>query len=634
MYQLPPKLILLSLATFPFTTQAATDPLNVLVTGTRSLVSEEMQGKSVSVITRQQISASGASNVFEALRASGAVQITQNYTGNSNDGAVSMRGFGENSSQNVLILMDGRPLNNPTLEAPDLSIITLDNVERIEVLQGSAGVLYGANAVGGVINIITRPVEVSSGKVQFTGGSYNSKKISANVDQRYANGVGVRINANQSKSDGYRDNSDTDYQRVLAGFSYRYSGGEVGLTHQVINDNQRLPGSLTDAQLAADRRSAGTPDNYFNNDVKVTELTLIQQLNDSVKLSAEASQRDSNGSGYLGSTYPQDTRVNAFSPRLTAKIPSAHGNAIVTTGFDYTTSDFQAWNYYNSEQTTKAYYAQLIYPVTEAISLSMGGRTTRVEDIDTANSLANNESAFVKELGLTWQVKPNHQLFLRRDENVRFAAIEENGYTLPSVSFLKPQTGTSWELGWQGEYQATKVSANLYHLTLNNEIMYDSEANSGWGANLNLDRSLRKGMILSAEHSLLDNLRVGGTYTYTNSELLEGSFQGNEVPFVARHTLNLFANYQFDPQWNLYVDSQFTGSRYLAGDDANNADKVDPIVVINASLKWQHDQWVSQLTINNLFDEEYDAYAGTSWGSNYHYPAPERNLWLSVAYQF
>lgn len=629
------NLLVLSLSTLSFSASAIASPLNVVVSGTRSLISDEMMGKSVTVITHQQIAASGASNVFEALRSSGRVQITQNYTGNSNDGVISMRGFGENSGQNVLVLVDGRPLNNPTLEAPDLSIIPLDTVERIEILQGSAGVLYGQNAVGGVVNIITQPIEVTSGKLQLSAGSYDSQNIAAHFNHRYSNGVGIRLNVKDAQSDGYRDNSDSEYQQLLGGLSYRYAQGEIGISQQIINNNQRLPGSLTDAQIASDRRAAGTPNDFFNADVRVTELSVSHQLNDIFQLNAEASQRDSNGSGLLyASSYPQDTRVNTFTPRLTGKFPTLNGDIIFTTGFDYKASDFQAWNYYDSQQTAKAYYAQIAYPITSELSAIVGGRNTQVKDKDFANDKINSESAFVKELGLNWRVHPNHTLFLRRDENVRFAAIEENGYTLPGIAFLQPQKGVSWELGWQGNYEQTKLTANLYHLSLNDEIMYDSEANGGFGANLNLDRSVRKGVVLGAEHTVMSGLQLGATYTYTNAKLLEGSFAGNEVPFVARHMMNLFANYQFDPQWNLYVDGQFTGSRYLAGDDANASEKVDAFVVMNASLKWQHDQWTTQFTINNLLDEEYDAYAGTSYGTAYHYTAPGRNFLLSTAYSF
>uniref|UniRef100_UPI003568600F hypothetical protein n=1 Tax=Neptunomonas sp. TaxID=1971898 RepID=UPI003568600F len=70
------------------------------------------------------------------------------------------------------------------------------------------------------------------------------------------------------------------------------------------------------------------------------------------------------------------------------------------------------------------------------------------------------------------------------------------------------------------------------------------------------------------------------------------------------------------------------------GDDANALSKVDSIVVMNASLKWQRNHWTTQLTINNMFNEEYDAYSGSFYGSTYHYPAPERNLLLNVAYAF
>jgi iron complex outermembrane receptor protein len=639
MFKLTPSLLaattLASISSMTFASSIINQPLNITVTGTRSLLSEEMAGKTVSVITRQQISASGAFNVFEALRSSGTVQITQNYTGNSNDGVVSMRGFGENSSQNVLILVDGRPLNNPTLEAPDLSIISLNNVERIEVLQGSAGVLYGQNAVGGVINIITRSIEGSSGQIQLSAGSYDTAKLAAGFDHRYENGLGVRLNMNNNTSNGYRDNSENEFKRVEAGLSYRYHNGEIGISHQVINDNQRLPGSLSDAQVQADPRAAGTPNDFFNNDVTVSEITLAQSLSDKFTLHAEASQRDSNGKGVLGSSYSQDTRVNSFTPRITGHLPATHGDIILTAGYDYRNSDFQAWDgYYNSEQTAHAFYTQVIYPLSETLSATVGARNTRVKDNNIKESTEHSDSAFVKEFGINWQLRPNHKIFLRRDENVRFAAVEENGYTPSGIDFLQPQEGTSWELGWQGDYQKTKLILNLYRLELDNEILYDAEANAGWGANLNMDRSLRKGIILGAEHALLNNLKIGGTYTYTDSELLAGSFKGNEVPFVARHTFNIFANYRFDQQWNLYVDGQYTGERYLAGDDANALSKIDGYVVMNASLKWQRNHWTTQLTINNMFNEEYDAYIGNRYGSTNHYPAPERNMLLTVGYAF
>lgn len=640
MSRLTPMLAVATLASMSSISVASSvikQPLSITVSGTRSLLSEEMSGKSVNVITHQQISASGASNVFEALRSSGAVQITQNYTGNSNDGVVSMRGFGENTGQNVLILVNGRPLNNPTLEAPDLSIISLNNVERIEVLQGSAGVLYGQNAVGGVINIITRPIESSSGQIQISAGSYDTAKLSAGFDHRYENGLGVRLNMNNNTSNGYRDNNETDYERVEAGLSYRYNTGEIGISNQVINDNQRLPGSLNDSQALLKSRSTNTPNDFFNTDVIINEITLAQSLSEQLTLNAELSQRDSNGKGYFYGEYKQDTRVNSFTPRITGHLPATHGDVILTAGYDYRGSDFQAKNALgttNSTQASYALYAQVIYPISDQLSATLGARNTRVKDSNNASNIDHSDTAFVKEFAINWKPRPNHQVFLRRDENVRFAAIEENGYTLPSTDFLKPQKGTSWELGWKGDYQKTKLMLNLYRLELNDEILFDSAANGGWGANLNLDRSLRRGIILSAEHTLMQNINIGSTYTYTDAELLAGSFKGNKVPFVAEHTFNLFANYRFDQQWNLYIDGQYTGERYLAGDDANALSKVNSLVVMNASLKWQRNHWTTQLTINNMFNEKYDAYAGSSFGSAYHYPAPERSFLLNVGYVF
>lgn len=615
-------------------------PLSVIVTGTRSEQPAGTAPGQVDVISRAQIEASGAQSVVEALRASGAVQISQNYTGNPGDGVVSMRGFGENVGQNVLILVDGRPLNTPSLQPPNLAAISLAEVERIEVLHGSAGVLYGQRAVGGVINIITRDIEGSRGEIGVSAGSYDHNRVQGRFSHRDDSGLGIALAADRQRRDGYRDNSGTDFDQASLDLSWRHDNGEIGYRHERINNNQRLPGSLSAAEVALDRRQSNTPSDYFNEDIRQDHLFVEQRFDDHLTLSIDWSQRDANGEGYLRRDdydyyYNQDLRIESLTPRLQGAWQLPAGTLLLTAGVDLTDSDYQAYGS-SITQATDAAYLRLQLPLQERWSLTLGARHSDVEDRDLNSHQSHDDAVFVKELGITWRPSEQQRIFLRRDENFRFATADENGLTLPGVDFLKPQEGVSWELGWGWSNTGTRLDITLYQLDLDNELMYDAVISNpdsffgGVGANINLDSSRRRGLILSAEHQLSPQLRIGGTWTYTDSELTAGSFEGNEVPWVARNRFSLFGNYRFSSEWSLYSDLQYTGTRQPAGDDANTAPRLDADLLLNASLRWQRDRWNARLSVNNLLDDAYYAYAGSS----YFYPAPERNLLLSLGYTF
>ncbi|MBT00300.1 MAG: hypothetical protein CMI01_16735 [Oceanospirillaceae bacterium] len=628
-----------TLALFQFSAQAQTEPLlsplEVTVTGGHSLARTTQTPGQVITITRAQIEASGAQSLVEALRASGAVQISQNTTGNANDGVVSMRGFGENAGQNVLILVDGRPLNNPTLEAPALSMVSLNQVERIEVLHGSAGTLFGQRAVGGVINILTKPVaDRRQGKVTLSRGSREYTRVQGRLSDRYQSGFGYALNLERESTDGYRDNSATEYDHARIDLSYRHQQGEITYSHESINNNQRLPGSLSRSQVDMDRQQSITPSDRFDEQLSVDAISFAQQLDQHLRLDTQLSQRESDGKGYLYGDYSQDMRVRSFTPRLDGRWSHNGGMLNLTAGLDLTDSDYLSQSSLgttDSSQTTRAVYLRASYPLSDKWALTLGGRHSQVKDSAQGTGSDQTQSAFVKEIGIDWTPTAGHHLFLRRDENLRFATIDENGWTLPGIDALDPQQGVSWEAGWDYTGAEGRLAVTLYQLELDDEILYDPALM----ANINLDSSRRRGLTLSAQRQLTPALRIGGSYAYTDSELTSGSFTGNQVPYVAEHRFSLFGNYRINAAWNLYSDLQYTGERYLAGDDANTEPKLDADVVVNASLRWNQGPWQAQLSVNNLLDEAYHAYAGySSWSGAYYYPAAQRNLLLSLGYTF
>src|SRR6266702_7781102 len=115
-------------------------------------------GTSATVITAEEIAHSPAQTVQEIIAQTPGVQLTTLFGGvNGAQTNVDIRGFGAFATANTLILINGRRLNDIDMAGVDLSTIPRDSIERIEITRGNSGaVLYGDNAVGGVINIVTK----------------------------------------------------------------------------------------------------------------------------------------------------------------------------------------------------------------------------------------------------------------------------------------------------------------------------------------------------------------------------------------------------------------------------------------------------------------------------------------------
>ncbi len=112
--------------------------------------------------------------------------VVRDVYGTGKTASVDIRGFGETGALNTFVLVDGRRVNEIDLSGVDWTQIPLDQMERIEIVRGSGSVLYGDNAVGGVINIITKkPEKPFSAKAEVVGGSYGYHKESGSVGGKW-----------------------------------------------------------------------------------------------------------------------------------------------------------------------------------------------------------------------------------------------------------------------------------------------------------------------------------------------------------------------------------------------------------------------------------------------------------------
>jgi iron complex outermembrane recepter protein len=149
----------------------------------------------VQVITREEIRRSGASTLAEALRLADNLEVAQK---NSHDWGISARGFNTDLANKLLVMIDGRTVYTPLFSGVfwDAQDYLLEDVERIEVISGPGGTLWGANAVNGIINIITRSAADTHGAyVEGGGGTQPQGLAGARYGGSLASGVDIRVYA-------------------------------------------------------------------------------------------------------------------------------------------------------------------------------------------------------------------------------------------------------------------------------------------------------------------------------------------------------------------------------------------------------------------------------------------------------
>lgn len=295
-----------------------------------------------------------------------------------------------------------------------------------------------------------------------------------------------------------------------------------------------------------------------------------------------------------------------------------------------------------------AYYGQLIYPFTQKLSATAGVRYSEADDTnyraydENFNTVAKSHtsSRTASEFGLNYQIDSAWRIFARSADGFRFANADENGFTLPEVTFLKTQTSKSQEIGVAWSERVAEVKYSVYHMKLDNELMYDpviANANSynGRGANINLPQSERQGFIFDGNVQLSDQISIRANYTYTDSELTSGSFNGKQVPYVAKNTGNVGLVFNFIQNVTASFEANYTGSRYRVGDHTNTSAKVDALNLFNVNILWEIQAFELGFRIKNITAEKYaDLNGVSSFGQAYQYPQPERAYNAHVSYRF
>jgi len=638
-------------ALLPEIVSAATEIPAVVVSAARTEQSTLTTPASITIISREQIEASGARHINEVLRGQGGVQIKDLY-GDGSRATVDMRGFGDTAGSNTLILVDGRRLNNTDIAAPDLNSIALEDVERIEIVQGSAGVLFGDQAVGGVINVITRKPGALRHSLKLSAGSYNTLQLHAMTSQALDSGLNYLLSLDARESDNYRDHNEASYLNGLGKLGYEYDSGSVFGELQYINDELNTPGPLFADQVAEDRRQVSPiyADDFSDAKTAIARVGLVQQLTDNWSLEAELTGRDTNGEFRLTSVDgTQDRRVVELTPRFIGFVP-AMNNTMLTLGSDVVTSDYKLSTSFGdqlNDQMQNSLYAQAVIPASEMLDITLGVRYAEVEN-DLSDSFTFpagqniEDDVTVGTFGLAIKATENWRVLFRADQNYRFAKVDEYLQPVFTPTFdpviLKTQEGLSVETGVEWAIGSNTAKLLIYQLDLDNEIAYDPNAGL-FGANINLDETRRKGVIASGYWQQSNKLGYSASYTFTDAEVLSGPLAGKDIPLVAKHSVLLGSDYQLTEKWQLYGELYAISDRVFGGDFDNVLGDLPGYGVVNIKAGYDYRDFSFTARVNNLLNKEYSdvgelGYDPYPTEAEAFFTSPEINFMLTAGWQF
>ncbi len=623
----------------------------------------------VSVLNRDQIKATNAQTIPDVLSYALGVNVYDNSTAKS--AVVDIRGFGETTASNVLILVDGRRVNSVDISGPDLVQIPIDAVERIEIIRGAGSVLYGDNAVGGVVNIITQKGE---GDLQgYVGGKYGSYGANS-VDTQVSgskNGFSYYLYNQYLDDRGYRDHSDLLAKDYNGRFGYNWqdkikTGVDVGWHEDV----QELPGGLTDSELASrGRRGSAFPldtsfttDRYMKINLDFSPWLHEQYWGDFV---VDLHYRNRDVYDEFNGFGSYHTKRNIDRTGGTAKYVFDHtvfGKEVnFVTGVDfYDTENDIIGSGTNSDNVTISkeelgIFGFLQHELYDKVFVNGG---TRYHRADYAFSQRNGVAVDQKQSpdewvsmgGLKYEYARGSNIHANAQQTFRFLATDEwyssanfPGFGLtPGLKLsLQQQTGIQYEAGIKHNFD-DKVIASLtpYVIYLDNEIYFDPIT----FANSNYNKTRRIGVELGSKVDILEfidvdylnKLEAFTNYTFQEAEQIRGSNKGKSIPFVPESELSAGLITGFLKHYTFSLLGHYVGSRYAISDQGNVTPPVKPYYALDSKLAFEVNNLELFAGVNNITNEKYFSYVSKSAFSNTRswFPAPERNFNFGMKVKF
>lgn len=590
----------------------------IVVTGTRYETDVRHLPMTISVVNRSELEQSHQTSILPVLNAEvpGFFSTSRGLMGNGvstgASGQMSLRGIGGPAqaglpTTGLLVLIDGHPQYMGLMGHPIADAYQTMLVERVEVLRGPASVLYGSNAMGGVINIVTRRMKEEGIRtdINLGAGSYGTFQSEATNRIRHGR-FNSTLTASYNRTDGHRPN-----------MGFEQYGGYFKAGYD-FNDHWKLWADLNITRFnATNPGSLSEP--YIDNDQRITRGMTSAALENNYRQSSGALSFFYNwgdhwiNDGYQPGGTPLDYRFNS-NDRMWGL--SWHQNAQLfqgnrlTAGLDYFHFGGKAWNQFtdghretSADKTLDeaAAYLDLRQAVGTWLTIDVGVRIDHHSQTGTE---------LIPQAGLAFHLPRQTELKAMASKGFRNPTIREMYMFPPQNPDLKPERLWSYELSFSQRRLNGQLTygANVFYINGENLILRMPNPGGSGMLNQNSGKIENWGVEASLNYIFNPIWSVQANYSWLHME----------HPVLASPEHKLYAGAQFHKgRWSVSTGLQYIKGLYtdvVVGNTGNY--QTEDFVLWNAQATFQATQWLNLYARGeNLLVQHYEVMAG--------YPMPK-----------
>lgn len=545
------------------------------------------------------------------------------------------------SANKVLILIDGQRMNNAQSGDFDVNTIPIDAVENVEILRGGNSARFGADAVGGVVNFITKKAEEGSkmdAGIRATLGSFNSKFLNV-FTSNAIDKFNYYVSYKRTDSDGdfeYKEidgteatmsNNYTEANDFLAKLGYQVSEmGNITLTTQYTQSENGTPGSVQG--LA--NWPISTPNAFLKRDNMFLNLNYNQdEIFGKADLTANTYYHSSRtrytDPDAWGGPEESDHKNRAYGVELAQTNPISDMLQL-SYGYVYRHDEAESTSLGDKERNTQSAHLAATVAFNEidflfnSISVIPAVRYDAPSDFDKVFSpkvslMLSNSSPYALSFGF-------HVSKSYRAPTFNDLYWPEDAYTAGNPD-LKPEEGISFEAGFGFTLpflNDAQVRVNYFNSSIDDQIIWAPRDSDFKWVPTNVDKSKTSGLETYLGLKFFeDQFKVDFNHTFMEAkDASGGANDGNFLIYRPKHKIDVNAGYAFD-MYEVNVNYQFMAERYVNVDNSASFPDLS-LWNVNLSVKPKlfNLNWMFRFDVNNLFEKDYRLSDG--------YPMPGREI--------
>lgn len=590
----------------------------VVVTGSRNETDVRHLSQTVSVINRIDIEHAMQPSLLPVLteQIPGLFVTSRGITGAA--GGISLRGLSGGTGR-LMVMIDGHPQYAGIFGHPIADAYQSFLADRVEVLRGPASVLYGSNAMGGVINIVTRKMHDNgvNTSIHMGYGSYNTLESEFTSCIRKGRFSSV-VSGSYNRTDGHRDNMEFEQYGGYAKLGYEMTGnwnlrGDINITHF----NASYPGPITAPLLDGDQR--------------ITRgVTLFAIENNYEQTSGGLSFFYNWGKHWINDGYtpskeekPQDERFNSRDNMMGVSLYQSmqffKGNRI-TVGVDWFRYGGKAWNEYvsgehigttsdlvNKHENELAGYVDLRQNIGTWLTFNAGLR---------ADHHSRVGLEWVPQAGLAFHLPHTIEMKASASKGFRYPILREMYMFPPQNPDLQPESMWNYELAFSQQLLNGRLTygVNLFYIDGKNLIETLPNPNGSGMLNQNSGEIENSGVEIQAAWRISQYWSVDGNYSYLHMK--------NPVLAAPKHKLYTGVNFNYR-HWDISTGIQYISGLYTQTDPI----KTEEFVLWNIRASYQACRWLNIWARGeNLLAQKYEINAG--------YPMPRATVMAGINISF